>query len=56
MTGGGLGVFVIINSVGEIFVTVPGKNDQFVIISDSRYWYHVVARYSLYATVKSESR
>ena len=36
------------------YVTVPGKTDHFVQIL--RYWYHIEARYSLHATVKSESR
>ena len=36
-----------------VYVTMPGKTDHFHI---SSYWYHVEARYSLNATVKSESR
>ena len=31
------------------YVTMPGKTDHF---QSSRYWYHVVVRYSLYAMVK----
>ena len=41
---------------GLQYVTVPGKNDHFVIIPISSYWYHVKVRYSLYATVISDSR
>ena len=41
------------------YVTVPGKTDHFVIISDFEilvHIYYVEAHYSLHATVKSESR
>ena len=43
-------------SLSELYVTVSEKTDYLVQISDIEILLHVVARYSLYTMVKSESQ